>query len=357
MQSPTNGFFYVIDRLTGELISAGKDRQSHLGRSYRSRKRPTGRSRQYPLRKRPYRDLAQRVWDSQLARHVFQPATGLVYIPYMQLGARYTDGSVPWPSRRSAASSAVSISSCWFAILTTIPERCSLGTPSLRRRVGAYHVRRCGTEGYYPPLAAWYFRAPPMANSSPTMHQRSSTLAVRCRDRNHCEPCQLFGRWAAIHFGSGRLRGGATPLAQRTRQSRLEIRRTTAPAVDLRARGAASLPPSAPRDYVVHALDDPDVVIDTAAARDLAQYQQRCSGCHGRLLASAGAPRSSRIPRRAALGQFPHRRQGRGAGTKTHAALRRTLRRAASSDLHVHPCRCAGQPQPRTQHAMPSAAP
>jgi quinohemoprotein ethanol dehydrogenase len=57
--------------------------------------------------------------------------------------------------------------------------------------------------------------------------------------------------------------------------------------------GTASLPPTAPRDYVVHALDDPAVSIDeTQAAEGRVLYQANCAYCHGRYLVTAGAPAS-----------------------------------------------------------------
>jgi quinohemoprotein ethanol dehydrogenase len=55
--------------------------------------------------------------------------------------------------------------------------------------------------------------------------------------------------------------------------------------------GAASLPPTAPRDFVVHALDDPGLSVDEAQAADgRVLYQANCAYCHGRLLISAGTP-------------------------------------------------------------------
>jgi quinohemoprotein ethanol dehydrogenase len=51
------------------------------------------------------------------------------------------------------------------------------------------------------------------------------------------------------------------------------------------------LPPTAPRDYSVHALDDPKLQIDPVQAKSgMMVYQNNCAYCHGRLLVSAGAP-------------------------------------------------------------------
>ena len=43
MQAPKNGFFYVIDRITGKLDLGREDRQGDLGGSHRSRHRSSRR--------------------------------------------------------------------------------------------------------------------------------------------------------------------------------------------------------------------------------------------------------------------------------------------------------------------------
>lgn len=89
MQSPTNGFFYVIDRETGKLISADKTGKvtwaDHIDLK-------TGRPVEAPNIR--YETGETVMWPSQLGTHnwqpmAFSPQTGLVYIPYMQLGVRW----------------------------------------------------------------------------------------------------------------------------------------------------------------------------------------------------------------------------------------------------------------------------
>src|SRR5665213_2464605 len=103
MQSPTNGFFYVIDRLTGKLISAEKTGKvtwaDHIDLS-------TGRPVETDNIR--YQNGPTEIWSSPWGTHNWQgmsysPKTGLVYIPYMQLGARFTDGSMPWPTSTEPA--------------------------------------------------------------------------------------------------------------------------------------------------------------------------------------------------------------------------------------------------------------
>jgi quinohemoprotein ethanol dehydrogenase len=55
--------------------------------------------------------------------------------------------------------------------------------------------------------------------------------------------------------------------------------------------GKATLPPTAPRDFVVRAVDDPALTIDPAQAQLGGRlFQDNCTYCHGRLLVSPGSP-------------------------------------------------------------------
>lgn len=90
MQAPKNGFFYVIDRETGQLISAEPYARvnwaSHIDLE-------TGR----PVRtdKARYQDEPQYILPSQVGAHnwhpmSFEPRFGLVFIPVIEQGYRFT---------------------------------------------------------------------------------------------------------------------------------------------------------------------------------------------------------------------------------------------------------------------------
>ena len=89
MQAPKNGFFYVIDRATGELISAEK----YMPLTWASHVDPeTGRP--VETENARYLDGPQTVWPSYLGGHnwhpmSFHPETGLVYIPVLDFPANY----------------------------------------------------------------------------------------------------------------------------------------------------------------------------------------------------------------------------------------------------------------------------
>jgi quinohemoprotein ethanol dehydrogenase len=89
MQAPTNGFYYVLDRETGKLISAEK-----IGKvTWADRiDLKTGRPVERPNIRYETGDVT--IWPSSLGAHNWQdmaysPQTGLAYIPYMQLGVRF----------------------------------------------------------------------------------------------------------------------------------------------------------------------------------------------------------------------------------------------------------------------------
>jgi quinohemoprotein ethanol dehydrogenase len=88
MQAPTNGFFYVIDRVTGKLLSAQKFAKATWAERIDLE---TGRPVEIPgLR---YETAPISFWPHNTGAHNFQPmsfnpGTGLVYIPTMKLGLR-----------------------------------------------------------------------------------------------------------------------------------------------------------------------------------------------------------------------------------------------------------------------------
>jgi quinohemoprotein ethanol dehydrogenase len=95
MQAPTNGFFYVLDRETGKLISAEKIGKvtwaDHIDLK-------TGRPVERPNIR--YETGETLIWPSNLGAHnwqdmAFSPKSGLVYIPALQLGARFSTKAGP----------------------------------------------------------------------------------------------------------------------------------------------------------------------------------------------------------------------------------------------------------------------
>jgi quinohemoprotein ethanol dehydrogenase len=92
MQAPKNGFFYVIDRESGKVISAEK-----LGKVNWAERidLTTGRPVETPIAR--FMDGPSEIYPSSAGLHswhrmAFSPATGLVYVPTLQVSTRFDRG-------------------------------------------------------------------------------------------------------------------------------------------------------------------------------------------------------------------------------------------------------------------------
>lgn len=88
LQAPTNGFFYVIDRATGKLISAEKFAKATWAERIDLK---TGRPVEAANIR--YESGPAQIWPASLGAHgwqpmAFNPGTGLAYIPTVKLGMR-----------------------------------------------------------------------------------------------------------------------------------------------------------------------------------------------------------------------------------------------------------------------------
>jgi quinohemoprotein ethanol dehydrogenase len=91
MQAPKNGFFYVLDRATGELLSAEK-----FGKVTWAERidMATGRPVEAPNAR--YETEPALIWPSPFGAHnwhsmSYSPLTGLVYLPYQEIPATYAN--------------------------------------------------------------------------------------------------------------------------------------------------------------------------------------------------------------------------------------------------------------------------
>ncbi|PBK04518.1 PQQ-dependent dehydrogenase, methanol/ethanol family [Pseudomonas abyssi] len=91
MQAPKNGFFYVLDRATGELLSAEK-----FGKVTWAERidMATGRPVEAPNAR--YENEPALIWPSPFGAHnwhsmSYSPLTGLVYLPYQEIPATYAN--------------------------------------------------------------------------------------------------------------------------------------------------------------------------------------------------------------------------------------------------------------------------
>jgi quinohemoprotein ethanol dehydrogenase len=286
MQAPKNGFFYVLDRQTGQLISAEK-----TGKVTWAERIDTSTGRPVEAKDIRYETGDSIVWPGPVGGHnwqsmSFSPSTGLVYIPYIQLGARFSRGAPPpdaisigglsigWAPADSEDGKGALLA--WDPVSQRPRWQVPLQTPwngGVLATAGGL-IFQGTADGYFAAYDAttgqrlWRFNAglgiiaPPISYS---VHGRQYVSV-------------LVG-----YGGSASIAGNVMNVGWKYGvQPRLLL--------SFRVDGKSVLPPSAPPDRTVKAIDDPSLEIpasDVTAGREL---YGACAVCHGRYLASAGGP-------------------------------------------------------------------
>lgn len=286
MQAPKNGFFYVLDRTTGKLISAEKIGKvtwaDHIDLQ-------TGR----PVEARNIRfETGQTViWPSTLGAHswqdmAFSPKTALVYVPYMQLGVRFIKGKAPpgvpsfsglsqqhviadgndgkgallaWDPVAQKARWKVPLDFMWNGgALATAGDLVFQGTAD--GYLSAYNAAtgRC----------LWRFNAGLGIIGAP--------ISYSANGRQYLSVLVGYGGTASVE-------SQVMDVGWKYGQ---QPRRLLAFNLD----GKAVLPPSAPRDLRIYAVDDPTLKIDPADVVAGFRLFDQCAICHGLYLRSAGSP-------------------------------------------------------------------
>jgi quinohemoprotein ethanol dehydrogenase len=296
MQAPKNGFFYVLDRETGKLISAEK-----LGKVTWAERIDSTTGRPVEVKGARYETGDAIVWPSPTGAHSWQsmsfsPKTGLVYLPYMQVGVHIQRGKpqqglfyigglsisgvvgdaqdgkgalIAWDPVAQQARWRVQQPTLWNGgVLSTAGDLVFQGTGD-----GLLIAYDAGTGEQL-----WQFNAGLGIIGAPI----SYSVAGR--------------QYVSILVGYGGATAIWTELMPHGWKYGAQPRRL----LTFSLGGKAQLPPTAPRSDSLNALDDPAVKINDAdAAAGQAIFNLACSACHGLNLTSPGAPgpdlRESRI--------------------------------------------------------------
>ncbi|MBW8783628.1 MAG: PQQ-dependent dehydrogenase, methanol/ethanol family [Novosphingobium sp.] len=279
MQAPKNGFFYVIDRDSGKLLSAGK-----LGKvTWADRiDLATGRPVEVPGAR--YESGEAVLWPSMSGMHswmsmAFSPRTGLVYLPVMQLGMRYTrlpgtytgtDGKPfyggPGDGKGTLlAWDPVAQEPRWRVEHDLIWNGGVLAT-------GGNLVFQGAADGWFSAYDAatgaplWRFNAGLGIISQPISYRLEGT------------------QYVALLVGYGSPNRENIPTMNPGWKFDAQPRRLLV----FKLGGTAKLPATAPPSHAVAALDDPKLVLDPARVKAGQALYAYCSVCHGGDVVSSG---------------------------------------------------------------------
>lgn len=289
MQAPTNGFFYVLDRVTGELLSAEKyDKVTWADRIDLR----TGRPVEAPgVRMKPGEKTL--IYPSPFGAHNWQatsmhPGAGLVYIPTIRLGALYsrnmdfkfrdnfftipivteyvndspddgTGGLVAWDPETQSARWRIQYDSLWNSGVLATGGNLVFHATAL----GAFNAYQADTGE-----KLWQFDVQRGVNAAPMSYAVDGKQFI------------------ALPVGWGGMASFGLEAFQHGWRYKEDVR-MLAFALD----GTAALPPPIGRRGRFNPVDLGDTVIDaTQAGRGFEVYHQAsCATCHGGMAVSTGA--------------------------------------------------------------------
>lgn len=286
MQAPTNGFFYVLDRETGKLISAAK-----MGKVTWAERIDLKTGRPVEASNIRYETGEMLMWPGPIGGHnwqdmSFNPMTGLVYVPTMQLGVLWQKGK-PDPERMGV----------FDITLKPIVQDEDDGTGQLVawdpiQQKAHWRVRHdtlwnggtLSTAGglVFQGTADGYFSAYD-AKTGKQLWRFNAGLGIVSPPISY----SVGGKqYVSVLVGYG----GTTAVFPQMNvgwKYGAQPRRLLTFALD----GNAALAPTPPADMKVHAVDDPSIQInDTDVVAGRAMVNSICVACHGLNLVSSGTP-------------------------------------------------------------------
>ncbi|MBM0108914.1 PQQ-dependent dehydrogenase, methanol/ethanol family [Steroidobacter sp. S1-65] len=266
MLASKNGFFYVIDRLTGKLISAEKFSKANWAQRIDLKS-----GRPIETRAARYGSEPVPIWPSVVGAHSWQrmsfsPRTGLVYIPTIQLGMMIGAKSIDvrpiesgdgvgtllaWDPIAQKSHWEVRYIDCSWngGVLATGGDLVFQGTG--RGKFFAYDA----TTGE----RLWTFDAGLGINAAPSTYLSDGVQYISL----------------LVGYGGG---ANASKVFDYGWRFNEQPRRVLTFALGKKT----PLPPTLPPRFTVRAVDDPKIVIDAEAAAEGRRAYWRCKECHGK---------------------------------------------------------------------------
>jgi len=283
MQAPKNGFFYVIDRATGRVISAAK-----LGKVTWAERIDLDTGRPVEAKGIRYESGETTIWPSPLGAHNWQSMsystrTGLVYLPYMQMGASFAraNGGAATYSGLSIHQVMTDPQDGKATLLAWDPVHQRKAWQALQE--GFWNGGTLATAGdlVFHGDALGHFSAYD-AETGQRLWRFDAGLGINAAPMSY----QVAGKqYVAILVGYAGSAGAGGALMNVGWKFGVQPKRLLTFTLD----GTAVLPPSSPPDLTVHAVDDASINIEQKDIDAGQALYNRCFFCHGRDLVSSGA--------------------------------------------------------------------
>jgi quinohemoprotein ethanol dehydrogenase len=306
MQAPKNGFFYLIDRQTGKLISAEK-----IGKVTWADHIDLASGRPVEAPNVHYETGETMVWPSSAGVHntsamSYSPRTGLVYVPTMELPGLYNDKGInptDWVSSPHGPNAGVN--------LVNADPPINIGSSALvgwspEKQTAVWRIATPGiwNGGTIVTAGDLVFQGQP--DGKLVAHAADSGQVLWAFDAyNGIVASPITYEVAGKQHVSVLVGLGGAPAmfgslsAQFGWQAGINVRRMLTFALDEKA----TLPQTSPPQMAVP-LDDPELILEAAkVTRGMDLYGLTCLPCHGSGAVSGGAApdlRASRIPMNAA---------------------------------------------------------
>ncbi len=288
LHAPTNGFFYVLDRLSGKFLSAGKTTVI----SWASGIDPvSGRPMENPDIR--YEKGVTEIWPGTVGGHnwqamSFSPRTGLVYVPVQQVGARFS---------RNPADQTDEAFNIFGLVVQPIMKRAGDGKGRLiawdpaaqRARWSVQHdflwnggtLATAGDVVFQGTADGWFNAY--SARSGARLWRFNAGLGIIAAPMSY----SVDGRqYVSVLVGWG----GTTAAMSRVMDVGWKYGAQQRRLLTFALGGTARVPAGPPRDMVVHALDNPDLKIDPADVAAGKAISIACASCHGAGFRGAGSP-------------------------------------------------------------------
>jgi quinohemoprotein ethanol dehydrogenase len=286
LHAPTNGFFYVLDRETGKVISAAKATRVTWAKGIDLK---TGRPIEEPGIR--YETGPVKIWPGTIGGHNWQamsysPRTGLVYIPMHQIGAHFYRGE-PTPSAFNVMG----------LMLEPIIEAPGDGKGSLIAWDPVAQRARWTVQHEY------LWNGGTLATAGDLVFQGTADGTFAAYDARNGKRLWKFDAGLGIIAAPMSFRhqgrqyvcvlvgyGGTTAAYGRFMDLGYKYGKQPRWLLAFTLDGKATIPPSPPRDMTVYALDDPNLVLDEADVAAGRALSVRCAACHGVGLQATGTP-------------------------------------------------------------------